>query len=211
MDTRRLVLGDWTAVVRDGIDLLRLSLVAGAAVYVLRGDGGGAAVLAVMACATLVARAVNLPRLYDLTFTTAMVLQGWGEATNRYDELAWFDELTHFVLPMLTAPVLYIALARLDVVPDPKDDTSGKHYVGVFVTTLALGLAFGAAWEIAEWSSDNLLGSSLQEGNDDTVGDLIADGLGALAGAALLTVWTRCSWGSVRRIPGENRYEDAET
>jgi hypothetical protein len=44
--------------------------------------------------------------------------------------------------------------------------------------------------------------------NDDTVGDLISDTLGALAGGALLVGWARYGWGSVRRVPGENRYED---
>jgi hypothetical protein len=50
----------------------------------------------------------------------------------------------------------------------------------------------------------------LQLSNDDTVGDLIADSLGSLCGAALLVCWARWGWGSVRRIPGENRFEDTE-
>jgi hypothetical protein len=29
-------------------------------------------------------------------------------------------------------------------------------------------------------------------------------------GAALLVCWGRFGWGSVRRIPGENRYEDTD-
>jgi len=80
--------------------------------------------------------------------------------------------------------------------------------VGIFVVTLALGLAIGAIWEVIEWSSDRFLGSQLSLSNDDTVGDLIADGSGALLGAALLVAWTVYGWGSVRRIPGENRFED---
>lgn len=80
--------------------------------------------------------------------------------------------------------------------------------MGIFVVTLALGLAIGAIWEVIEWSSDRFLGSQLSLSNDDTVGDLIADGSGALLGAALLVAWTVYGWGSVRRIPGENRFED---
>jgi len=80
--------------------------------------------------------------------------------------------------------------------------------VGIFLVTLALGLAIGAVWEVIEWSSDRFLGSQLSLSNDDTVGDLIADGSGALLGAALLVAWTVYGWGSVRRIPGENRFED---
>ena len=45
-------------------------------------------------------------------------------------------------------------------------------------------------------------------GNDDTVGDLISDTLGAAAGGLLLVAWTKYGWGSVRRVPGDNRAED---
>ena len=66
----------------------------------------------------------------------------------------------------------------------------------------------GAVWEVIEWSSDGVLGSNLSMGNDDTVGDLIADGLGSMTGGLLLVAWARFGWGSVRRVPGENRCEE---
>ena len=47
-------------------------------------------------------------------------------------------------------------------------------------------------------------------GNDDTVGDLISDTLGSIAGGLLLVAWTKYGWGSVRRVPGENRAEDID-
>ena len=207
MDARRLVLGDWTPLVRDGIDVLRLLLVAGAAYYAVAGDTGAAAVLAVMAAVTLVARAVNLPRVYDLSVTVAMALQGFGEVWGLYDRFVRFDDLVHVTLPMLTAPVVYIALARLDVVPDPRDETHLRHYVGITVVTAALGITIGALWEVYEWRSDAWLGTALSEGNDDTNGDLVRDSIGSLAGAALLVVWARFGWGSVRRIAGVNTHE----
>lgn len=111
---------------------------------------------------------------------------------------------------MLGAPVVYIALARAEVVPDPASETRVPHYVGIFVVTLALGLALGALWEILEFAADEFVGSQLSLGNRDTIGDLVADGVGALVGAALLVVWTIFGWGSVRRIPGENRFEDRD-
>jgi len=210
VDIRRLLLGDWTPVVRDGIDLLRGSLLVGAVTFLAAGDSTGAAVLGALGLITLLARLVNLPRVYDLSFCLAMAVQGWGEALGAFDSVPWFDNLVHVTLPMLTAPVLYIALARLDVLPDPRDDTTTRHYVGIFVVTLALGLAVGAVWEIVEWASDSTLGSDLQLGNEDTVTDLLADSIGSLVGAALLVLWTTRSWGSVRRIPGENRFEDVD-
>ena len=208
MDARRLVLGDWTPVVRDGIDVLRLLMLGGAVAYAVAGRPGAASLLAALGAVTVVARVVDLPRVYDLCLTAGMALQGFGETFGLYDQFVRFDDLVHFTLPMLTAPVVYIALARLDVVPDPRDETHLQHYVGIAVVTAALGISIGALWEIYEWRSDAWLGTALSEGNDDTNGDLVRDTLGSLVGAALLVAWARFGWGSVRRIPGVNTHED---
>jgi hypothetical protein len=208
MDARTLVLGDWTPVIRDGIDVLRLVILGGAVGYAIAGRPGAALLLAVLGAVTVLARLVNLPRVYDLSVTGAMALQGFGETLGLYDDFARFDDLVHFTLPMLTAPVIYIALARVEVVPDPRDETHLPHYVGIAVVTAALGIAVGALWEIYEWRSDAWFGTSLSEGNDDTNGDLVRDTLGSLVGAALLVAWARFGWGSVRRIPGVNTHEE---
>jgi hypothetical protein len=50
----------------------------------------------------------------------------------------------------------------------------------------ALGIAIGGVWELFEWASDEMFGSNLSMGNDDTVGDFASDTLGALAGGGLL-------------------------
>ena len=208
MNARTLLLGDWSRLVRDPIDLLRIALAIGAVVDALDRDWTGAGYLVVSSLAVLGARLANLPRVLDLAFVLPMSLTGWGEALGFYDTYAWFDRVVHFLVPTLGAPVVYVALARLEVLPDPRDETGLRRDTGMFLVTLALGLAIGAVWEIIEWAADGTLGSNLSEGNDDTVGDLIADGLGALAGAALLLLWTTRGWGSVRRIPGENRFEE---
>ncbi len=208
MDGRRLLLGDWSPLVRDGIDVLRLVILGGAVAYAVGGRPGAASLLLALGAVTVVARLVDLPRVYDLSLTAGMALQGFGETFGLYDEFVRFDDLVHFTLPLLTAPVIYIALARLDVVPDPRDETHLRHYVGIAVVTTALGISVGALWEVYEWRSDAWLGTALSEGNDDTNGDLVRDTLGSLAGAALLVVWARFGWGSVRRIPGVNTHEE---
>jgi hypothetical protein len=208
--TRRLLLGDWHPWLRDPIDVLRALLVAGAIGFALAGDSTGVALLGGAAAIAWAVRPVLLPRVYDLALVLALTLQAWGEALALYDSISWFDNVVHFSLPFLGAPTLYIVLARLDVVPDPKDETYVRHYVGIAIVAFALGVALGGLWEIVEWSSDNLIDTSLQIDNDDTVGDLIADSLGAASGAGLLVCWARWGWGSVRRIPGENRFEGTE-
>jgi hypothetical protein len=46
--------------------------------------------------------------------------------------------------------VLYIVLVRLNVVPDPAGVHTVSRRVGVFITTLALGMAVGAGCENVE-------------------------------------------------------------
>jgi hypothetical protein len=208
MTTRTLVLGDWGRVVRDPIDLLRAAFFLGAIVFAVLGQLGGVANLLVGGGALLLARAVNLPRLYDLGFTIAMILTGWGEALGLYDAWKPYDNLVHFVVPMLCSQVVYIGLARIEVLPDMREDFTPNRYAGIFTVTMALGVAIGAIWEIFEYTSDSQFGTNLQLSNRDTVGDLIADTLGSATGGILLVAWTKYGWGSVRRIPGESGYED---
>jgi hypothetical protein len=208
MSGRTLVLGDWGRVVRDPIDLLRAAFFAGALVFAIRGELGGVANLLVAGGALLVARAVNLPRLYDLGFTIALILTGWGEALGLYDAWKPYDNVVHFVVPMLCSQVAYIALARIEVLPDMRERFTPHRYAGIFTVTMALGVAIGGIWEIFEYTSDMLFGSNLQLSNRDTVGDLIADTLGSATGGALLVAWTKYGWGSVRRVPGQSRYEE---
>ena len=160
--------------------------------------------------ALLVARAADLPRLYDLGFTVAMMLTGWGEALGLYDAWKSYDNVVHFIVPMLTSQVAYISLARLGILPELREEFVPRHYTGIWLVTFALGVAIGGLWEILEWSSDELFGSNLSMSNDDTVGDLIADSLGAATGGLLLVAWTKYGWGSVRRVEGTNVAEDTD-
>ncbi len=207
---RTLLLGDWNRWVRDPIDVLRLSLLAGGVGFALAGDAFGAVLMGGAGIVAWAVRFLDLPRVYDLAFMLAISLQAWGEALGAYDSFPSFDVIAHVSLPFFFAPTLYILLARLDLVPDPKDETQTRHYVGMFVVAFAFGAGLGAVWELWEWLADHTLGSDLQLGNDDTVGDLAADTAGSLAGAALLVAWARYGWGSVRRIPGVNAREDTE-
>lgn len=208
MDARRLIMGDWGRVVRDPLDLLRILLVLGAVASLVAGEGSGAVYLLVSSAGAIVARLVDLPRVIDLAMVLALCITGFGEALGFYDRWGWFDRVVHVVVPMLFAPTAYIALARGDLVLDPADQVPDvRRGPALFLLTFALGVALGALWEIVEYVADAAGLSNLSESNGDTVGDLIADTCGSLAGAALLLLWTFRGWGSVRRLPGDNRRE----
>jgi hypothetical protein len=185
-------------------DLLRAVLAAAVAAALVAGDGGAAVLLAAGLAAAVLARYALLPAPYDLAFVAALTVQCGGEALGLYDAWGGFDTLVHVTVPALTAPVAYLALARLDVVRELREPHHGLRAsgdVGVFVVTVSLGLAVGAVWELLEGLSDATLGSELQESVADTNRDLAADGVGATLGALGLVLWSRRGPGSVRRHP----------
>jgi len=78
---RWLLLGDWTPVVRDPIDLFRLSFLGGAVATGLLGDWEQSLRLALTFAVTDVARLMDLPRPFDLAFNVGMGFQAWGTSS----------------------------------------------------------------------------------------------------------------------------------
>jgi hypothetical protein len=206
VEARTLLLGDWSRPVRDPIDLLRLSYVVGIPIVWLARDDYPLN-LTISAIAVVAIRFLLLPRAYDLAFCLGFGLTGWGDALGLYERIGFYDLIVHSLASFFFAPVLYILLARAEVLADLKQVTTAHHFIGVFVVTLALGLAVGAVWEMTEYTSDHFLGTKLAKSERDTATDLMVDGTGAAAGAGLLVAWALYGWGSVRRVPGENRSE----
>jgi uncharacterized membrane protein HdeD (DUF308 family)/uncharacterized membrane protein YjdF len=198
-DRRRLVYGDWSWFIRDPLDLLRIGFIAGTIAFALMGRSTAVGLTA--ACVLLlVARIIDLPRRFDLGLIVAMTLIAWGTALTLYGDYYVYDNIVHSLSPFFYAPVIYIALVRLGVLADPEETRSVRNHVGVFVSTLAIGMAVGAGYEVIEWLSDSLLGTHFVQSIDDTGSDLLEDTLGSLAGAAFLAVWSIRHWSS-RRIP----------
>jgi hypothetical protein len=195
-----LLLGDWNRWIRDPIDLLRLTYLAAAIVFAVIGNFDAAVRLALTFGIVVIARVIALPRPFDLGLVLGMMLQAWGNALNLFNDWGFYDNIVHVSLTAFAAPVFYIGLARLEVVPDLADDTQARHHSGIFVITLSLALAFGAVYEVYEWAADNLLGANLAIGETDTITDLFDDAIGGVIGGALLVVWATYGWGTVRRV-----------
>ena len=129
-----------------------------------------------------------------------MTLQGWGNVLGLFEMFTWYDTVVHFVLSFWTAPLFYIGLARLGVVPDLGDEHEQHPLAGVFIVTLSLGLAFGALYEVYEYVVDQF-GANLFISEPDTVKDLATDAIGSGLGGALLVAWAVRGWGTMRRVP----------
>jgi hypothetical protein len=181
--------------------VLRATFFAGAVVFALLGDAGAAVRMGLTFALVLAVRLVALPRPFDLGFLVGMALQAWGNALGLFEHWPWWDVVVHFVLPLFTAPALYIVLARLEVVPDLGEDTEAHHHAGILLVTFAIGVTVGAVYEMYEWFDDTVFGAGLHVGYDDTIADLFDDALASLGGGALLVWWANRGWGTTRRVP----------
>ena len=202
VERRQLIYGDWNWLVRDGLDLLRYAFIAGAIVFAARGDPDAVA-LAAASSVLLLARVVNLPRAFDFGLIVAMTLIAYGTALHLYGDWAYYDKVVHSLSPMAYSPVIYIALVRLGVVPDPGvaiRERRVPRIAGIFIITLAVGMAVGGFYENIEWLEDkfDILGGHFVKGLWDTETDLLCDATGSLAGATFITIWALRGWSSHR-------------
>jgi uncharacterized membrane protein YjdF/uncharacterized membrane protein HdeD (DUF308 family) len=201
-DWPRIVYGDWTWFIRDWLDVLRVAFIGGTIVFAAQGRSDVMA-LAAASIVLLVARIIDLPRWFDFGLTVAMTLIAWGTALHLYGQWFYYDKVVHSLSPMAYTPVLYIALVRLGVVPDPAEAIRERRVAriaGIFIVAFAVGLAIGAFYENVEWIEDKfgILGGHFVKGLWDTETDLLADTTGSLIGATFLTVWALRGWSSRR-------------
>ena len=192
---------DWHPVLRDPLDLFRLSFPVGALIFAILGDWDAVVRLLLPGVAVFIVRALDIPRPVDWVFCFAMFFQGWGNALSLFTELSWYDNTVHITLPMSLAPILYIAFSRLDIVPDPAERVGGRAEVlGMALITMCLGVTAASFYEIYEWVVDNWFGQHLFIGETDTVTDLADGFLGAAIGGLFLAAWALTQYLSLIHI-----------
>lgn len=196
---QKLILGDWTRIVRDPLDVARIAFVVSTIVWILLGHAMTGLVAA--SAVIILARVISLPRFYDASVILVMFLLAWGSALSIYGSWGFYDNLVHFITPLLTTGMFYLLLVRLGVLPDFHDLKQLHHRIGFFLTVLALGMAIGAGWEVIEWTLDQFSDVGRVASADDTATDLISDTLGSAGSALILVLWSLGNHSMLRR-PG---------
>ena len=200
---------DWHPVLRDPLDLFRLSFPVGAVIFAIQGDWDAFVRLLIPGLLVFVVRTLDVPRPIDALFCLAMFFQGWGNALHLFSEFWWYDNSVHITLPMSLAPILYIGFARLDVVPDPSERVgSNAELLGMALITACLGVTAASFYEIYEWVVDDWFGQHLFIGETDTITDLADGFLGAGLGGLFLALWAAARY-TTRRVP--RRFERFRT
>lgn len=101
-----------------------------------------------------------------------------GNTLNLYDQIAWWDDLNHFVNWGFMSFGIGILLRRAAHVP--------AWAIGTMV--VGYGAILAILWEVGEWYTFIRHGKELDTAYEDTLFDQVLGTSGALI-AALLTVW----------------------
>lgn len=112
-------------------------------------------------------------QLHYLIFITAGPFA--GSALNLYYAIPYWDKVIHFDSGIMLAWLGMLLIRRAE-------QSTGSDLPRWFVAAaiVATPMAFGAAWEICEFTSDALLGTTAQNGNADTMGDIVAATIGGI-------------------------------
>jgi len=177
-------------------DLVRLSLVAGAVTALVMGQPVQAFRFVIVLLVTLGARWLRVPRPFGLALTVTLAVETWGRLLGLYQAWDPFDEVIHLVLMGCLAPLVYLLMARVELVPELRDLHRMHQRVALPLLGGILGLAIGAAWEVYEWFAVTYLDADVITAYGDAMTDLVVDFIGAALGGGLLILWAHRRWPS---------------
>lgn len=197
---RQLLLGDWTAIVRDWSDVVRGAYLAGAVYAFAEGLDGHGVRLLVTFLAALIPRVLNTPRPFDLFFTVTIGLQAWGNLAGLFHNGDLFDRLDHAMSTLGLAPLFYLWFVRLGLLRHTGGRRPRSQHVGLVVIGMCIGLSVGALYEIYEYVAVHDFGASNFVSESDTVMDLVMDTIGSFTGSLVLLAWVVWGWGTERRV-----------
>ncbi|MFC0645091.1 hypothetical protein [Cellulomonas phragmiteti] len=136
--------------------------------------------------------AAAAPRRLDAAYGLGLVAAAWCGALQLYQAVAWLDVVAHLVVTGLVAAVAYLLLQRrTGVVVDAGTVTTGAARLGVVAVTAALGCALSVLWEVGEYLGNTYVDPEIYVGYADTVGDLVAGGIGSAVAGVWLTARRR--------------------
>ncbi len=140
------------------------------------------AVFALALLGLLVPRFLGIRPGLDIPFCLAVLAAAWSAVLDLYNAIAYLDFAVHLVFNGLMAAVLYVLAVRVGVLPDPAETSVTRG--AIVALTLAFGLSAGVFWELGEWAGHTYIDDAIFVGYADTIGDLVAGGLGSI-GAGL--------------------------
>ena len=167
-----------------GADALRvigaLSVVVAAVFF----DPTDAGVVAFALPGLVAPRFIGMRAGADAVVTVTLLVAAWSNVFDLYTTVYWWDDVIHFVCGGVVGVLMYLLLAHFRIVAVP--GKTGFTTAGAAVLTALFGVALSALWEMVEWFGYEYITTDIYVTYADTISDMAAGGLGALAAGVLL-------------------------
>jgi hypothetical protein len=170
-------------VTADGLRLLGLLSIGIAAFWFSPTDVG---ILAFALPALVAGRFLGVPSGFDVIFCVTVLVAAWSNVVDLYRTVPGWDVVIHLVFTAVLAPMVYLLLAQVKVLPRLDEATLQRRTV--IVQFFSLGLALSALWEMVEWIGFVWITDDIYVEYHDTIGDMAVGGLGALVAGVVVAV-----------------------
>lgn len=117
---------------------------------------------------------VTVPWFFEFIISFLLLMHLVGLYFDFYDIFWWWDKVAHLSGCAVIASLGFYGVLSLQLAGKIRLSLGMMAFVAFM-----LAVTIGAVWEIAEFTTDNLLGTQNQMGNTDTMIDLINDTLAA--------------------------------
>ena len=160
-------------------DAVRAIAIVGVLVAAFALPATDTAVLSMTLPAVMLSRMLGLRSGLDLAVCLTVIVAAGSNVIDLYRAWTGWDLLVHAVCTGVLAAVALVVLDDTRVIVP-----TGARRTPIVVATTA-GLALSAVWEMVEWFGYRFITDSIFVTYDDTIGDMVAGGLGALVAGVL--------------------------
>jgi hypothetical protein len=138
---------------------------------------------------------IHLPFELDLLITSIIFFHLFlGEWLMFYEKVRVWDKILHFYGAVVVSILAFVTVYSFRFA---KKLRITLPFIGVF--TLVFAIAMGALWELFEFWVDTLFGTTMQNGLEDTMWDLMYDVVGGVVTAVLGMLYVRSVSPEARR------------
>ena len=126
---------------------------------------------------------VSLPGTITFLIALAVFLHAFGLLSGAYDDVSYFDTITHTLSSAVVGLLVFYALITIQHFGGGRVNFEGR---GLAIFTALIALTFSVYWEVMEYATDMFTGSVTQYSPYDTLTDLVCDS----AGTFLASLWS---------------------
>ena len=137
------------------------------------------AVLSMSLPAVMLSRMIGLRSGLDLIACVTVFVAAGSNVIDLYRTWTGWDLVVHLVCTGVLAAIALVLLDDAGVI-----GSTGRRRTPIVVATIA-GLALSAVWEMVEWFGYRFITDAIFVTYDDTIGDMMAGGAGALIAGVL--------------------------